>query len=805
MGQVLRGDEAGLVAWWSFDGGDARDGSPQGHDGQLLGRARCVAAPFPGLAAVRQPAVVAGVVRDETGVPLSDVRMHLRQGERVVGTGQTRQDGHYALAGLGSGAYTLVAELGEAHLQWGLTKPARLEGQPLPPQQVHLQEGMVLHRDLYAPGSQVAQWSGEGDARDGLGRHDGTLHGGAGFAPGIVGQAFALDGKDGWVRIPHDPELDLPGSFTLAAWVFPEVDNRVQSLIDKWPDDREETLQRRTYGLVIAPGLGFGLGITDEAHQPEAPFHDFQTPPNLVTLNTWNQVAAVYDQATGTRLIYVNGTEAARRQDPPITLSTNTLDLVLGGAQRTRDLPFKGLLDEVAIYHRALTEAAIQRLYRRQAEAHWAGEGNAADLRGGNQGTLVKRVDFAPGVVGQAFAFDGQGSYVELNPQIGNYGMADFSLELWLWREREGVAEPILDRAYTMGYLGEATPAFRYQTSSELDGHTSLYLDEAGRLQGIFSSGQDLHRLHSAQPLSLRTWHHLVLVRQGREMGLYVDGQPEATDTAARVVELALPMPLILGGAPAQDRYFQGMIDEVAFHNHALAPEGIARTYQTQLWAWRWRQGRDWLQRGGIGLAVVVGHWPLSPAGVGSRGKRLDLNCTDVHHSPGHQQHQHELAASDLRLHRRVDLDDLELRQPRRGSRRPGAGQRRYRTGAQQLLPRRWRRTGSEWAPQLGAQRPPRQPCLQRWLAEVRHQFRQSHGGAVGCRRQCRPQLRRGAHPDPGRDGAAGYRYGALPPLTKGRHLPDTRCSGQRVANGLYRYRLQAGDQVAVQKMLFAK
>lgn len=29
--------------------------------------------------------------------------------------------------------------------------------------------------------------------------------------------------------------------------------------------------------------------------------------------------------------------------------------------------------------------------------------------------------------------------------------------------------------------------------------------------------------------------------------------------------------------------------------------------------------------------------------------------------------------------------------------------------------------------------------------------------------------------------------------------------SGQLVANGLYLYRLQAGDRVAVQKMLFAK
>ena len=43
LGQELRGDEAGLVGLWNFDSGDARDGSPQGHDGQLLGGARCAA------------------------------------------------------------------------------------------------------------------------------------------------------------------------------------------------------------------------------------------------------------------------------------------------------------------------------------------------------------------------------------------------------------------------------------------------------------------------------------------------------------------------------------------------------------------------------------------------------------------------------------------------------------------------------------------------------------------------------------------------------------------------------------------
>ncbi|MBI2502167.1 MAG: response regulator [Candidatus Latescibacteria bacterium] len=609
MGQELLGDEAGLVGLWDFDGGDARDRSPQGHDGQLLGGARCVAVPFPGAGPVRRPAGVAGVVRDETGVPLSSALVQLRQGDRELGSILTKQDGHYTLAALGSGAYSLAAELGVARLRWYLIWPPRLEGQGLPPQEVELQEGAVLHRDLYAPPSQMAQWSGEGDARDTLGRHDGVLSGGVGYAPGLVGQAFALDGVDGSVRIPPAPDLDLQGSFTLVAWVFPEADDRVQTLFGKWPSRAEEGIYRRSYALTIEPGLRLNFYITDDAHQEDIFFHKFQSPADVLTRNVWNHVAAVYDKATGTRLIYVNGVEVAKRQDPPIALSVNSRDLLLGGTEQAQptEQRLKGLIDEAALYRRALPEVAIQQLYRVQAEAHWPGEGNAADLRGSNRGILVKGVGFSPGVVGQAFVFDGKGSYVELNPRVGNYGTADFSLELWLWREREGVAEPLLDRSYSMVYLPEAAPALAtFQTSSEIDGHTSLYLDEAGRLQGEFSSGQDQHRLHSAKPLSLRTWHHLALVRQGRELRLYVDGQPEATDTAARVVELDLPVPLTLGGAPAQDRYFEGLIDEVAFHNHALAPDEIAQTYQTRLRAWQWQQWQAWLQTGGVGLAVVV-------------------------------------------------------------------------------------------------------------------------------------------------------------------------------------------------------
>ena len=42
MNRKLEGNESGLVGLWNFDDGTARDSSPQGHDGTLVGNAQSV-------------------------------------------------------------------------------------------------------------------------------------------------------------------------------------------------------------------------------------------------------------------------------------------------------------------------------------------------------------------------------------------------------------------------------------------------------------------------------------------------------------------------------------------------------------------------------------------------------------------------------------------------------------------------------------------------------------------------------------------------------------------------------------------
>ena len=45
----------------------------------------------------------------------------------------------------------------------------------------------------------------------------------------------------------------------------------------------------------------------------------------------------------------------------------------------------------------------------------WPGDGNADDIEDGNDGTLLGGVTFAPGLVGQAFSFDGVDAFVSIH------------------------------------------------------------------------------------------------------------------------------------------------------------------------------------------------------------------------------------------------------------------------------------------------------------------------------------------------------------------------------------------------------
>lgn len=86
------------------------------------------------------------------------------------------------------------------------------------------------------PVQPASWWPGDGNADDAIGRNEGRLENGAGFAPGKTGTAFSLDGNDDFVQIPNATNLNFDGeqhSFTVEAWIFRRSTGATHVVYDK--------------------------------------------------------------------------------------------------------------------------------------------------------------------------------------------------------------------------------------------------------------------------------------------------------------------------------------------------------------------------------------------------------------------------------------------------------------------------------------------------------------------------------------------------------------------------------------------
>ena len=94
----------------------------------------------------------------------------------------------------------------------------------------------------------------------------------------------------------------------------------------------------------------------------------------------------------------------------------------------------------------------------------WKGEEGTADAVGSNNGALIGNTSFAPGIVGQAFSFDGYNDSV----MIGNPAalqLQDFTIEAWIKRASPNQAS--LD-IFTVGVAGTSPFSYTWRRNGVL-------------------------------------------------------------------------------------------------------------------------------------------------------------------------------------------------------------------------------------------------------------------------------------------------------------------------------------------------
>ncbi|MDO9068905.1 MAG: LamG domain-containing protein, partial [Deltaproteobacteria bacterium] len=197
------------------------------------------------------------------------------------------------------------------------------------------------------PANLVSWWNAENNADDSVGTSDGTLQNGATYAAGKVGQAFSFDGTNDYVEMAGS-ETGVFGAnaFTVDFWMYANDNGNSAYLLGKSSPDGGQgwDIRFRDNSIVVVGVNGWAENIISEAS---------------VTANAWHHIAI---SATDTDVkLYIDGIIKGTCSRNAISLTTNPFRI--GYTTNYGGFVFNGLIDEVAIFSRALTAGEIATIY----------------------------------------------------------------------------------------------------------------------------------------------------------------------------------------------------------------------------------------------------------------------------------------------------------------------------------------------------------------------------------------------------------------------------------------------------------
>ena len=207
------------------------------------------------------------------------------------------------------------------------------------------------------PSGLIALWSGNDNATDSVGGHNGESVSGVKLVPGKVGKAFKFNGVDQCVSIPDVPSF-RPTSLTVAGWI------------------KFTPVQGRTY-VVAAKAYGPDTADSYAVWYDGSILHGFITTPSgegawvsyawTPVAGKWHHIAYTFDNSVNTESLFVDGVSVASAAvSGPIAYDTHPF---LIGADNDRGNLwgwFDGLIDGLGIFNRALSAAEIQVIYTSQ-------------------------------------------------------------------------------------------------------------------------------------------------------------------------------------------------------------------------------------------------------------------------------------------------------------------------------------------------------------------------------------------------------------------------------------------------------
>jgi len=174
--------------------------------------------------------------------------------------------------------------------------------------------------------------------------------------PGRIGQAIDLDGSD-YLQVTDDPSLDLgTGDFTISMWIKRDRTGTREDLLTK--KDVTENTHDLSFFINNADRLQLFMWSTGGSYS------SVTTSSSIGT--GWTHVAAIRDG--GSIQLYLDAQPSGSgslaygiSSNGPLRIGSNRLDGTTGDGAATHH--FMGLVDDVRLYNKALSQSEIDDLY----------------------------------------------------------------------------------------------------------------------------------------------------------------------------------------------------------------------------------------------------------------------------------------------------------------------------------------------------------------------------------------------------------------------------------------------------------
>lgn len=440
--------------------------------------------------------------------------------------------------------------------------------------------------------------------------NNGTLLNGPVWAAGKRGGSLYFDGTNDSVSIPHSSTLKPSVAMTVSAWVRPDVGSlsAIREIYRKEDGGNRHlfAFQAPAFQCVNGTGqsncLSFGINTGGV-------YNEFDVPINASDFEgRWRLVTAVYDGVN--RYVYFDGVLAS---STPTTGAINTGGTALGfiGSLSGNAEIFKGNIDDVRIYSRALSASEVAGLYVQGSVArkvpnnismfgHWtldeATSTIAHDFSGnGRNGTLNNMAapatatsGWGPARKGNGLSFDGTNDYVEVSNTLSDIGTGSFTSAVWFKGANSGTTWKRMVHTGCNGYTAGMFMA-RWNASGQM---------AAAVCNGSIAA-------NSFVPVTTATyldgrWHHMALVvdRSAGTARVYVDGvnvpiqknvpgtecgtvsgDSLSLDISACTSATATGGNLRFGANSAGGERWDGSLDDVRIYSRALSASEVASLY----------------------------------------------------------------------------------------------------------------------------------------------------------------------------------------------------------------------------------